>query len=88
LSEQWKEKYAAKPGFEVKILDGKLGYILMPGIKSFDFSAENTRKTAQSMYDQIAEVKAKNKLEGWVIDLRFNTGGNSAPMLLALYDFL
>lgn len=88
LSEQWKEKYATKPGFEVKILEGKFGYILMPGIKSFDFSPENTHKTAQPMYDQIAGVKAKNKLEGWIIDLRFNTGGNSAPMLLALYDFL
>ena len=27
-------------------------------------------------------------MEGWILDLRFNTGGNSAPMLLALYDFL
>lgn len=88
LSEQWKEKYATKPGFEVKVLDGKWGYILMPGIKSLDFSAQNTHKTAQPMYDQIAAVKAKNKLEGWIIDLRFNTGGNSAPMLLALYDLL
>ncbi|PQA94000.1 peptidase S41 protein [Chryseobacterium shigense] len=88
LSEQWKEKYATKPGFEVKVLDGKWGYILMPGIKSLDFSAENTHKTAQPMYDQIAAVKTKNKLEGWIIDLRFNTGGNSAPMLLSLYDFL
>ncbi|MDN5478223.1 MAG: S41 family peptidase [Chryseobacterium sp.] len=88
LSQQWKDKYATKPGFEVKVLDGKVGYIMMPGIKSLDFSQENTHKTAQPMYDQIAEIKAKNKLQGWIIDLRLNTGGNSAPMLLALYDFL
>lgn len=27
-------------------------------------------------------------MEGWIIDLRLNTGGNSASMLLALYDLL
>jgi carboxyl-terminal processing protease len=88
LSEQWKVKYATKPGFEVKVLDGKLGYIVMPGIKSLDFGPENIHNIAQPMYDQIADIKTKNKLDGWIIDLRFNTGGNSTPMLLALYDFL
>ncbi|MGM9478533.1 S41 family peptidase [Pedobacter sp. GSP4] len=87
-SEQWKEKYDTKPGFEAKVIDGKYGYILMPGMVFFDTSSDNIHKIAQPLYDQIAQIKAKNKIEGWIIDLRFNTGGNSWPMLLALYDFL
>jgi C-terminal processing protease CtpA/Prc len=88
FSEQWKRKFDAKPGFEIKIIDGKYGYILMPKMSFLDMSPENIHKIAQPLYDQIAEIKAKNKLEGWIIDLRFNTGGNSEPMLLSLYDFL
>jgi carboxyl-terminal processing protease len=87
-SEQWRKKYATKPAFEVKVLDEKYGYILMPGMVFFDTSPENVHKIAQALYDQIAEIKTKNKIEGWILDLRFNTGGNSWPMLLALYDFL
>lgn len=87
-TEQWRKKYAAKPAFEAKVLDGKYGYILMPGMVFFDTSSENVHKIAQAMYDQIADIKTKNKIEGWILDLRLNTGGNSWPMLLALYDLL
>ncbi|MCX2473430.1 S41 family peptidase [Pedobacter sp. MC2016-05] len=87
-SEQWKKKYDSKPAFEVKVIGEKYGYILMPAMVFFDLSAENIHKIAQPMYDQIAAIKNNNKIEGWIVDLRFNTGGNSMPMLLALYDFL
>ncbi|MFC3559834.1 S41 family peptidase [Pedobacter jamesrossensis] len=87
-SAQWAKKYATKPVFEAKVLNGKIGYILMPRMVFFDISSKNIHNIAQSLYDQIAEIKTKNKLEGWIIDLRFNTGGNSWPMLLSLYDFL
>ncbi|WP_435523071.1 S41 family peptidase [Chryseobacterium indoltheticum] len=81
-------KFATKPKFEAKVLDEKFGYILMPNIPTDDFSPEFINKIAQPLYDKIAELKTNDKLEGWIIDLRFNTGGNSAPMLLALYDLL
>jgi len=87
-SEQWKKKYATKPVFEAKVINEKYGYILMPNILFFDLSAGNIHKIAQPLYDQIAAIKTKNNPEGWIIDLRFNSGGNEAPMLLALYDFL
>jgi len=87
-NEQWKKKYDTKPVFEAKVLEGNFGYILMPGMVFFDTSAENIHQIAQPLYDQIADIKTKNQPEGWIIDLRFNTGGNVAPMLLALYDFL
>ncbi|WP_210148582.1 S41 family peptidase [Chryseobacterium scophthalmum] len=88
FSKQWMTKFATKPQFEAKILDEKYGYILMPSISFNDFSSENVHKIAQPLYDKIAELKTNNKLEGWIVDLRFNTGGNSTPMLLALYDLL
>ena len=40
------------------------------------------------MYDEIAKIKNTNNIKGWIIDLRFNLGGNCKPMLLGLYDFL
>ncbi len=88
FSDAWMRKFKAKPGFEAKVLDEKYGYILMPNISFDDFSSENIHKIAQPLYDKIAELKTNNKLEGWIVDLRFNTGGNLAPMLLALYDLL
>ncbi|MCX8522462.1 S41 family peptidase [Chryseobacterium formosus] len=88
FSKQWMTKFATKPQFETKVLNEKYGYILIPNISFDDFSPENVNKIAQPLYDKIAELKTNNKLEGWIVDLRFNTGGNSAPMLLALYDLL
>ncbi|SKB38547.1 Peptidase family S41 [Chryseobacterium balustinum] len=88
FSDQWMTKFASKPQFEAKILDEKYVYILMPNISFEDFSSENVHRIAQPLYDKLAELKTNNKLEGWIVDLRLNTGGNSAPMLLALYDLL
>lgn len=88
FSEQWVKKYATKPVFEVKILDNQFGYILMPGMSFEDRSKENIHKQSQPMYDAINKIKNSQNIKGWIIDLRFNTGGDCMPMLLALYDFL
>ena len=88
FSEQWIKKYASNPTFEVKILDNQYGYILMPSINFEDISKENIHKVSQPLYDEISKVENSKKTKGWIIDLRFNSGGNSMPMLLALYDFL
>ena len=84
FTEQWIKKYKTKPQFEVKVLDNRYGYILLPGM----YSEKNVHKQSQKLYDQINTIKSSNRLQGWVIDLRFNTGGDIYPMLLALYDFL
>lgn len=86
--EEWRKKFAAKPVFETKMLNSKYAYILMPGMVFMDTSDKNISKTAQPMYDQIVALKTKYHPQGWIIDLRFNPGGNSMPMLLALYDLL
>lgn len=87
-SDEWKKKYSTKPGFEANVINGRYGYILMPALIFHDTKPRNVNKIAQRLYDQIAAIKNRNELAGWIIDLRFNTGGNSWPMLLALYDFL
>jgi hypothetical protein len=88
FSEQWVKKYSTKPLFEVMVLDNQFGYILMPGISFKDRSKENIHKQSQPMYDAINKIKNSQNIKGWIIDLRFNTGGDCTPMLLALYDFL
>jgi len=86
FSAQWLKKYESNPEFEVKILDSQYGYILMPGINIL--SDKESHKIAQPMYNQINELKNSKNIKGWIIDLRFNTGGAAPPMLLALYDLL
>jgi carboxyl-terminal processing protease len=86
FSSSWLDKFETKPSFEVKVLDSNYGYVLMPAINNpgnLDFD-----KVTQDMYDKIWTIKKKQPLKGWIIDLRFNTGGTCIPMLLSLYDFL
>lgn len=86
FSDQWVKKFLTNPVFEVNVLDNQFGYILMPHIDNLD--AKKNYAIAQPMYDEINEIKSSKNIKGWIIDLRFNTGGNCMPMLLALYDFL
>ncbi len=88
FSAQWQKKFATSPKFEVKVLDNQYGYILMPGMSFEDRSKKNIDKQSQPMYDAINAIKTSTDLKGWIIDLRFNTGGDCMPMILALYDFL
>lgn len=87
-SAEWKGKYGSKPSFEVKVFDDKFGYVMIPGMVFSDNSADNISKIAQPLYNRISKIKSSHNLDGWIIDLRLNTGGNSAPMLLALYELL
>lgn len=86
FSKQWLKKYETKPKFEVRVLDNQYGYILVPGINILN--DKESHKIAQPMYNQINELKNSENIKGWIIDLRFNTGGAAPPMILALYDLL
>ena len=90
FSKQWMKKYSSyKDGeFEVKLLDGKYGYVFIPGWNFEDISSENIHEHAQPFYDAINSLNKNHKIDGWIIDLRLNFGGNSYPMLLGLYDLL
>lgn len=86
FSEQWLKKYKTNPTFEVKLLDDHFGYILMPAIDLVN--SKQAHKIAQPLYDEINKLKKSKDIKGWIIDLRFNTGGSCVPMIMALYDFL
>lgn len=88
FSDHFLTKFESQPGFEVKVLDNRYGYILMPGMLMIDLPQDSIDLEAQHMYDQIMEVTKAYAIEGWVIDLRFNIGGNVFPMLAALYHLL
>ncbi|NQX92771.1 MAG: hypothetical protein HRT74_11730, partial [Flavobacteriales bacterium] len=86
--EEFLLKYEESPGFEVKVIDEKYGYILMPSIMMLDIPQDSVNLETQKMYDEILETVNSQKIDGWIIDLRFNGGGNIFPMLAALYHFL
>lgn len=90
FSEQWIKKYASYEDgkFEVKLLDDKYAYIFLPGWNFEDISEESIHQIAQPLYDQLNALKQQYAIEGWIIDLRLNFGGNVYPMLLGLYDLL
>ncbi len=72
--------------FDCKVLDNQYGYIFMPAINLPD--GKNMSQITQEMYDQIHEIASKNSIKGWIIDLRFNMGGNCWPMVGSLYELL
>ncbi|WP_025663482.1 S41 family peptidase [Aquimarina megaterium] len=74
--------------FSVSKLGDAYAYIVMPGMLLLDISQEELNAKTQEMYDEIVMLDKHNDLKGWIIDLRFNIGGNSYPMINALYHLL
>ncbi|MEO1419154.1 MAG: S41 family peptidase [Bacteroidota bacterium] len=87
-SEQFVRKYQSGTPFSVSLLDNQYGYILLPGMLFLDLPKDSLNLKAQKMYDQIIELDKEHELKGWIIDLRFNIGGDAYLMLAALYHFL
>lgn len=88
FSNEFLLEYQEKPMFSVKLLNGKYGYINIPGMLLIDLSIEELSVKTQEMYDQIVKLSKSNSIEGWFIDLRFNIGGNAYPMITALHHLL
>ncbi len=83
-SDRWKGRGDKKEDFQYKttIINDNIGYIFIPY-----FISGNSRvnqKYAQNLQDKIETLDQKNSLEGWIIDLRLNFGGNCWPMLTGL----
>ncbi|HEX8516081.1 MAG TPA: S41 family peptidase [Bacteroidia bacterium] len=67
-----------------------IGYIEVPGFATDVFNKEGSRIRAEKYINEIVDsIKSidQQKLDGWIIDLRNNTGGNMWPMLIALTPF-
>ncbi len=68
-----------------KVIDKKIGYIRITGNNDFAF-----KKVDSLANDIVSHINAVNsdKIKGWIIDLRLNTGGNMYPVLLGLKEFI
>lgn len=75
-------------GFHTKIINENVGYIFMPGMLLLDITQDSLDQVSQKMYDEIVALRSSNDIKGWIIDLRFNIGGNVYPMLAALQSLL
>lgn len=74
----------AKP--EAKLLPDGLGYIIVPGFGSTNIKA--MKAFATNIQTLIKNLDTANKIKGWVVDLRTNTGGNMYPMISGLGPLL
>lgn len=77
-----------QPSFEVKVLKDDYGYIFIPGMLMLDATKKELDERAQLMYDAILEANESHDIKGWIIDLRYNIGGNANVMIAGLYHLL
>jgi C-terminal processing protease CtpA/Prc len=66
------------------------GYVVVKGVKTNPNSKDETQQQGESyiknLIGKIIEEDQRD-LKGWIIDLRFNAGGNMWPMVVALTPF-
>lgn len=65
----------------VALIDGEVGYVLMPSVGGTD--SELALKFSTEIGKKLRDIKPKSRC-GWVVDLRTNTGGSMWPMVSAL----
>ena len=70
------------PPVEAKYLGNNIGYITVPHFSSGNDSLKTA--FADALQRRIADLDDRNGIEGWIVDLRENTGGNMWPMLAGL----
>lgn len=71
--------------FSGKLLNQDIGYVSMQGFTSGD--STSIIKYANDLQALIKSIDHKN-IKGWILDLRYNTGGNCWPMLTGLGPLL
>ncbi|GAA4008904.1 S41 family peptidase [Hymenobacter fastidiosus] len=67
---------------ESRYLGNGIGYIKVPELVSMNASAGQT--FSHGIRSQLEALETQNKITGWVVDLRHNTGGNMHPMINGL----
>lgn len=77
-----KAELVKKPGVEVKLLPGNIGYIQLPGINAGG-SLQQMRDAAKVVQDALCRINS-DKITAWLLDLRLNDGGAMAPMLAGI----
>jgi carboxyl-terminal processing protease len=78
-NEVWKALNENSKQFSYKILQGNIGYLKIVGIApNVDVEAE-----AKKIRAAVIELSGK-KISRWIIDLRYNGGGNMNPMMAGI----
>jgi len=67
------------------LLSRNIGYLRIPG--NNDFGAKKMDSIASNIVDEIDKINS-NRIKGWIIDLRVNTGGNMYPMIAGISDLI
>lgn len=85
---KWKEMFSDTSTKKIQSISSSyengIGYIKIPSFIGNDRLCMQFAKTLQSCIKELD----KNKLSGWIIDLRENGGGNMWPMLLGIGPLL
>lgn len=68
-----------------RILPGQVAYVRVPGMQAY--APEQVNSLARALYDSVQHFNP-DKINGMIIDLRLNGGGNLYPMLAGLSPLL
>lgn len=71
------------PPPSVSLVKHKLGLIALPAIGS-RYTSPNAHRYASSALARIDSLQAQDRPCGWIVDLRQDTGGDDAPMLMTV----
>jgi carboxyl-terminal processing protease len=78
-NEIWKIVNDTASKYEYKLLKGKIGYIKIVGIGANVDVEKESKKIRESII-----LLTKQKADKWIIDLRYNAGGNMNPMMAGI----
>jgi C-terminal processing protease CtpA/Prc len=78
-NEIWKVVNDTALKFEYKLLKGKIGYLKIVGIGPNVDVEKESKKIRESII-----TLHKQKVDKWIIDLRYNSGGNMNPMMAGI----
>ena len=67
---------------ESRLIDSKIGYIMIPAFSTSNKEIGN--EFASKINEMIKKLDTENEIQGWIVDLRNNTGGSIYPMILGL----
>ena len=68
--------------FKTEILTGKIGYVRLPGMPMGD-----NLQMSREIRDAVCQA-AKRGAAKWIVDLRYNGGGNMYPMMQGIADLI
>lgn len=80
--EDFSQKQKDSIGFSYRLLDENTGYLNIPGFLSTDNNVVNN--FANQIHNAIRELDKRGKINGWIVDLRNDNGGNMWPMVHGL----